>query len=60
MVDSWFICTYCLQRNDIEVDISGGAYQEYVEDCQVCCRPNQLSIRINADLMAAEIDAAPL
>jgi hypothetical protein len=26
------------------VDESGGSRQQYVEDCQVCCKPNVLSI----------------
>ncbi len=26
------------------VDESGGSKQQYVEDCQVCCQPNVLTI----------------
>lgn len=43
-MDSFFICAYCFQRNSIFVDPSGGDTQQYVEDCQVCCRPNRLFI----------------
>jgi hypothetical protein len=28
------------------VDLSGGSEQRYVEDCQVCCRPNRLTVWI--------------
>jgi hypothetical protein len=32
-------CTYCGEINEIGLDPSSGRLQEYVEDCQVCCRP---------------------
>ncbi|HEX6617571.1 MAG TPA: CPXCG motif-containing cysteine-rich protein [Gemmatimonadales bacterium] len=32
-------CPYCGEVNEIALDPGGGAHQEYVEDCQVCCRP---------------------
>lgn len=43
-MDSYFICAFCLEKNTIFVDPAGGESQRYVEDCQVCCRPNILSI----------------
>jgi hypothetical protein len=30
--------------------------QNYIEDCQVCCRPNILYIRIDEDTLDIEID----
>jgi transposase-like protein len=33
------LCPYCGEANEIAVDPGGGSAQEYVEDCQVCCRP---------------------
>jgi len=39
-----FQCAGCGEWNDIVVDESGGSRQQYVEDCQVCCKPNVLSI----------------
>ena len=33
------LCPYCGELNDIALDPGGGRNQEYVEDCQVCCRP---------------------
>ena len=32
------MCPYCGEPNEIGIDAGGGAYQDYVEDCQVCCR----------------------
>ncbi|MGE0200685.1 MAG: CPXCG motif-containing cysteine-rich protein [Candidatus Melainabacteria bacterium] len=43
-MDSVFTCAYCFESNSIFVDPDGGGTQQYVEDCQVCCRPNTLSI----------------
>lgn len=43
-MDSEFLCAFCFQRNSIFVDPSAGSTQRYVEDCQVCCQPNILSI----------------
>ena len=54
-----FVCAYCFQENSTTVDPTGGARQEYVEDCEVCCRPNLLVITVTPDLTAAEIDAVP-
>jgi hypothetical protein len=34
------------------VDSSAGTRQEYIEDCQVCCKPNLL--RVSWDMSAAE------
>ena len=40
-------CPYCGEAIEILVDASAGD-QVYIEDCQVCCRPITLSIRIDA------------
>ncbi|WP_221930030.1 CPXCG motif-containing cysteine-rich protein [Fodinibius sediminis] len=39
-----FTCSYCGEINTTFVDPSQGKTQEYIEDCQVCCRPNELSV----------------
>jgi transposase-like protein len=38
------VCPYCAQINDLVLDPGSGPRQEYVEDCQVCCRPWQLRV----------------
>ncbi len=57
-IEATFICVYCLQVNEVVVDASGGLNQEYVEDCQVCCRPNSLVITIDEEMQEASIEAA--
>lgn len=32
-------CPYCGERVTVASDPGGGSLQEYIEDCQVCCRP---------------------
>lgn len=41
---AWVACPYCGEQIDLAVDPGGGAYQEYVEDCEICCRPLQLTV----------------
>jgi Cysteine-rich CPXCG len=37
-------CSYC-----------GEYEQSYVEDCQVCCRPNTLNVMVDRDSLDVEI-----
>jgi hypothetical protein len=39
-------CPYCGEIVTIQVDAGGGAVQEYVEDCPVCCQPWSVHVRI--------------
>ncbi|MEG3859903.1 CPXCG motif-containing cysteine-rich protein [Microcoleus sp. herbarium12] len=41
-----YYCAFCGEPSTTFVDISGGMEQSYIEDCQVCCRPNVLYVRI--------------
>ena len=51
-MESGFQCASCGEWNSTSVDESAGRRQSYVEDCQVCCKPNVL--RIEYDLSAQE------
>lgn len=48
-------CPYCWQSFEATVDCSAGD-QCYVEDCQVCCNPILLIIRVDLEghLLAVE------
>jgi len=35
-------CPYCGERYETPVDLTAGSFS-YIEDCQVCCRPIELS-----------------
>ncbi|MER3524999.1 MAG: CPXCG motif-containing cysteine-rich protein [Ignavibacteria bacterium] len=54
-IEASFVCIYCLQVNSILIDSSAGREQEYVEDCQVCCKPNKLISVIDEELQSAEV-----
>jgi len=41
-------CPYCGEPLEITVDASVGQ-QDDLEDCQVCCQPIQLRIRVSAE-----------
>ena len=51
-------CPYCGEPNEIGLDPGGGASQEYIEDCQVCCRPWHVALRYHADGSASVTVAA--
>jgi len=42
-------CPYCGETVAITVDPTGGAAQEYVEDCPVCCQPWQVHVEVDSD-----------
>lgn len=43
------VCPYCGETVTIEVDPLGGNRQEYVQDCEVCCRPWLVRVETTAD-----------
>ena len=42
-------CPYCGEPVEILLDAGGGDRQEYVEDCEVCCRPWRVRVRYDRD-----------
>ena len=42
-------CPYCGEENELALDPGGGTFQEYVEDCHVCCRPWRVHVSFDAD-----------
>lgn len=44
-----YTCPYCGESIQIVVDPSGGAEQDYIEDCPVCCNPNALRITFDRE-----------
>jgi len=46
-------CPYCGETFETGVDASGGD-QEYIEDCQICCRP--IVFRITTDTAGHLLD----
>lgn len=52
-------CPYCGESIEIALDAGSGASQDYVEDCEVCCQPWQVSVRYQANGQAM-VDVSPL
>jgi hypothetical protein len=38
------VCPYCAQAVEVTLDPGSGATQSYIEDCEICCRPWQVSV----------------
>jgi hypothetical protein len=52
-----FQCAGCGEWNQTDVDEAAGKRQSYVEDCQVCCKPNLLCVSWDPDAAEFTIDA---
>jgi len=50
-------CPYCGEIVAIQIDPAGGESQDYVQDCEVCCRPWHVQVRFVAG--AAEVLVEP-
>lgn len=42
--DATVTCPYCAEEVEIALDPGSGSMQEYVEDCEICCQPWQVSV----------------
>jgi formate dehydrogenase maturation protein FdhE len=54
------VCPYCGETTAISVDPGGGSAQQYIEDCEVCCNPWQVTVRfVNgvANVQVTALDA---
>jgi hypothetical protein len=60
-VEAGYQCAGCGEWNETSVDESAGSAQSYVEDCQVCCRPNLLRVEYDVEMqtyfIAAELES---
>ena len=46
---AWVYCPYCGEGVELLLDPGGGTFQEYVEDCEVCCRPWRVEVTYDED-----------
>jgi hypothetical protein len=46
--DALVFCPHCGEAVEIALDPGSGPVQSYVEDCEVCCRPWQVTVRYHA------------
>jgi len=53
-----FQCPHCMAEGSVLVDAAGGRRQTFVQDCEVCCRPLEVSLRIE-DGEVTSLDVKP-
>ncbi len=46
-----FTCPYCGETVSVLLDLSVDGMQDYVEDCEVCCRPMRLAVSAEDGLL---------
>jgi hypothetical protein len=57
MEEHYFMCPYCWQNVSMLIDKSVSK-QSYIEDCEVCCNPIQISLQfINSELIDFQADS---
>lgn len=50
-----YTCAFCGESSTTFIDLSAGSTQSYIEDCQVCCRPNILYVLVDEETLAVDI-----
>lgn len=58
MIEHFFACPYCWEEISMLLDPSI-AQQNYVEDCEICCNPIEISLKFE-DQELIEFDASAL
>ena len=52
LVEHEFTCPYCGEEISMVLDLSVGR-QTYIEDCEVCCKPIEISFTVEDDELAS-------
>lgn len=56
-IEKFFICPFCGAQISMVLDLSAGP-QSYIEDCEVCCRPLEISYETGgSDNVSLEVTA---
>jgi len=40
-----WVCQYCGEENELWIDLTVMESQDFVEDCETCCRPNRIIVK---------------
>ena len=48
-MDQLISCPYCGEEIELFLDQGGGASQDYIEDCQVCCKPMRINVAVDGE-----------
>ena len=47
--DYSFSCPHCGVELSVRLDQTGGREQQFVQDCEICCRPIQIEVRFEGE-----------
>ncbi len=47
--DYSFLCPHCGVQLSTRLEVSGGRDQQFIQDCEVCCRPIQIEVRMEGE-----------
>ena len=50
-MEHFFSCPYCWERISMILD-SSEEESDYIEDCEICCRPIELSFKFSGEHLA--------
>ena len=56
--DIEIICPHCGEAVVVVIDPSGGVNQDYVQDCEVCCRPWHVQVHYAGGAPEITVEAA--
>lgn len=57
MIEHFFTCPHCWEQISVLLDNSAPK-QNYIEDCEVCCNPIQISVQFkNGELVGFQADS---
>jgi len=51
-IEHYFVCPYCGEEISMVLDLSVRR-QTYIEDCEVCCNPIEVSYRVEDDSLSS-------
>ncbi len=52
-IEKFFRCPHCHEKISMLLDLSEPGFQTYIEDCEVCCRPIQISFSVEDGRLAS-------
>jgi len=55
-LEELFHCPYCGNPNFLTIDYSGGNKQEFVNDCEICCKPMRINITVEENIVCINVE----
>ena len=52
-IEKSFRCPYCREQISMILDLSSDGDQSYIEDCEVCCKPIQITFKAENSTLAS-------